>query len=91
MLGPVTIAIHPPLPRVSREIAIVSDKGLARFFQRCLDHRMAPALDPEAQGSVDQGPCPTTLDREFSKRRGDVDLGQAAPKPRRRSPSATQA
>ena len=37
---------------------------------------MAPALDCEAQRSVDHGPRPAALDREFGKRGRHVDLRQ---------------
>ena len=73
------MAIRPPSPRFARKIAVVGDERLARFFQRRLDHRMAPAFDFEAQRSVDQRAGPVALDREFGERGGDVDLGQRRP------------
>ena len=36
------------------KIAVVGDEGLACGFQRRLDHRMAPALDPEGERGVDE-------------------------------------
>ena len=54
----------------------MATNGSPACLQRRLDHRMASALDREAQRGVDQRARPVALDCEFGERRGDVDLGQ---------------
>ena len=71
------MAMRPPSPCFSGEITVVGDERLARFFQRRLNHGMAPALDLKVERRIDQRPGPAALDREFGKRSGDVDLGQS--------------